>query len=336
MHKFIVLLSLTVFTTSLWGQFSWGNYKYILIDCESEIVLKTFRSPETTLAYGGIPNPIRLAFDDYNPSNKSKKSKACAEITEDQFKYLNRFETAVAFGKIRFESNGKVSLSIYDATSDWDSPVWRRVGNPLQKGFPGVVYSSSSVAIANYLKNRARVSRSFDEASSNAYFDSVEISAEEFLKLDPYRTGSISQEKIVYENVLFESKLVVSEISSVFVLSTASQSCEGVESDAQGLATIVSLKLMPHFNILERSNLDQVLEEQKLSLSGITDESTVLSLGKIQGSDGVVFCQETCVSGQQMQTVKLLDCNTGEQQWIATGFGGNPLDLMDAIIQEIK
>ena len=193
---------------------------------------------------------------------------------------------------------------------------------------------SSSVAIANYLKTR--VSRSFDEARLNAYFHSAEISAEEFLKLDPYRIGSISQEKIVYENVLFESKLVVSEISSVFVLSTASQSCEGVESDAQGLATIVSLKLMPHFNILERSNLDQVLEEQKLSLSGITDESTVLSLGKIQGSDGVVFCQETCVSGQQMQTVKLLDCNTGEQQWIATGFGGNPLDLMDAIIQEIK
>ena len=334
MNKFFVFLALSIVSTSLWGQFSWNNYKHILIDCESEIVMKTFNGDDQTLSYNAVNTPIRLVFDDYDPEIQKKKVPSCTEITEEQFMYLNKFETAVAFGKIRYNATGAVTFSIYDASSGWNEPVQVFFSGPQTYGWFGHVAESAAKAIASEL--RVENIRNFDEASSNAYFNSSELTAKQFMDADPFRGGEVEEVKIDYKNVLFQSKDETTDINSIFVISSDSKSCSGVESDGEGLAQLVSLKLMPHFQILERSNLESVLEEQKLSMSGITDESTVLSLGKIQGSEGVVFCQETCVSGQQMQTVKLLDCNTGEQQWIATGFGGNPLVLMDAIIQEIK
>ena len=92
---------------------------------------------------------------------------------------------------------------------------------------------------------------------------------------------------------------------------------------------------MTNYKILDRSNLSTLLEEHKLSMSGLTDETELLNIGKLKGAEGIVFCQEACLSGQQILTVKLLDCNTGEQKWIATGLACDPLDLMTTIKQEI-
>ena len=334
MKNLFFLFVFLIISTSSWCQFSWNNYKHILIDCETEIVLKPFNGEEQILPHRDIKTPIRLAFDDYKPESQKKKTPSCTEITEDQFQYLNKFETAVAFGKIRFAATGGVSFSVYDASAGWNEPVQVFFSGPQIFGRFGAVVESASKALASKL--RLEDIKNFDEASSNAYFTATEVTAKQFLEADPFRGGELEVDKIDYKNVLFQSKDEMNDINSVFVLSIDSKPCSGVDSDGDGLAQLASLKLMPHFQILERSNLESVLEEQKLAMSGIADELTVLNLGKIQGSEGVVFCQETCVSGQQMQTVKLLDCSTGEQQWIATGFGGNPLILLDAIIQEIQ
>ena len=146
---------------------------------------------------------------------------------------------------------------------------------------------------------------------------------------------NIEDEFVVYDNIFVEGDKEHNHINSVFVVSLASNTCNGIQADAQGLAQLVSVKLMSEYKILDRSNLTALIDEQKLSLSGLTDESTVLSLGKLKGAEGVLFCQESCLSEQQILTVKLLDCTSGEQKWIATGLDCDPLDLMRAIEQEI-
>jgi len=314
------------------GQFSFDNYKYILIDNESEITISAFGEESFNL----IENcyfPIHLAFDDFNHEKTFRKQPACIEITEEDFKYLNKFEAAVAFAKIYLRPFGVIEFQIYDIIGGWNQPVHTHLSYPTVGGGISHNYNSSAKRLGLLLSSAVK---SHNLSASNAYFNSAEIVATKFLKQDPSRGGQIEVKKVEYKNVLFQSKKELSKIHSIFVLSTESKNCNGTKSDGDGLAQIVSLKLMPHFRILERSNLDAVLDEQKLNLSGITEESTVLNIGKIHGSGGIIFCQESCISGQQMQTVKLLDCNTGEQEWIATGFGNNPIDLMNAIIQEIR
>ena len=334
MYRISLLVSLISYVSISFGQFSWDNYKYIVLDDASAITIigsgqESFTINHTFL----IEDPLHAEFENFNSDITYKKQPSCLELNEEQFVYLNKFEMAVAFGKIYLLPGGNVRLDIFDAIGGWNSPVFSQLQGPMSPGAYNIQSKSAMKALALGVGRRPH---KFNEASSNAYFNSSEIVATEFLANDPSRGGIATKEKIEYANILFQSKDVVTDIASVFILSSESKTCGGRETNSEGLSQIASLKLMPYFKVLDRSNLDAVLDEQKLNMSGITAESAVLSLGKIQGSEGIIFCQESCVSGQQMQSIKLLDCNTGEQQWIATGFGANPLNLMDAILQEIK
>jgi len=49
------------------------------------------------------------------------------------------------------------------------------------------------------------------------------------------------------------------------------------------------LNKMDDLKILERSAIDKVLEEQKMQVSGVIDESTAVELGKLVGADAVLL-----------------------------------------------
>lgn len=316
----------------LFAQFDWSNYRYVHLQQVSNLTIKTSGKDDVSLSLIGVLPVVSEGFEKFDPERSYRKTPACLLLEEDEFKYMNRFEVAVLFGKLSFNEFGTLNVDFFDATSGWDTPVLSLNQSAVSQG--GFIHQLESSA--RYLKGTlATKIKTFDEAGSNAYFNQVQITAVDFLASDPLRQGLVQKERVEYRNVLFQSNESHQQISSIFVVSKESNPCNQIESNSDGLAQIVSLKLMRHYKVLDRSNLDTMLAEQKLSMTGLTDESTLLSIGQIQGSEGIVFCQETCVSGQQMQTVKLLDCSTGEQQWIATGFGGNPLELMDAIIQEI-
>ena len=123
--------------------------------------------------------------------------------------------------------------------------------------------------------------------------------------------------------------IVVDRISVVPVQGV---DCQGQERTGQEIASIVEGSLLGIYDIVERRNLERVLDEQKLALSGILFEKSAVEAGCNIGAQGIVFTEYGCISGKETIQVKLVDCQTSELYWSATGFGSSIL----SVVQEIK
>jgi len=64
--------------------------------------------------------------------------------------------------------------------------------------------------------------------------------------------------------------------------------------------------------VVEREDLESVLKEQKLVLSGITDESTALELGKILNATQLIRGSYIILNGRLRVTLKVIDTTLGE------------------------
>ena len=121
------------------------------------------------------------------------------------------------------------------------------------------------------------------------------------------------------------------QIDRVFVLAGESNPCQGVEIDAQAVAEYAEVRLLSQYEILERKHLEMILKEQSLGMSGLVFEDQAVDAGCLQGSEGVVFCEVGCLSGQSMVKLKLVDCKESVQQWSALGIDVKMNALFDRI-----
>jgi len=327
----------------------WSNYDFVV-----------YIPPNYTITHSITNNSVSIndlfntdgwlskTFHNDPESNKAAKLYVLDDDTKSE--WLSKQKTSVCFVVIdvdfRYSTDNNddlvsVKWMFYDLRRGWDEPFQIYLKE-------AVIDVSSRNFIEDALQSISECSESIQrKIRSEAGYSKYDIDTAWRILGDDYRIAfdimisevdiniNIEDEFIVYDNIFFEGDNEHNNINSVFVVSLASNTCKGTQADAQGLAQLVSVKLMSEYKILDRSNLTTLIDEQKLSLSGLTDESTVLSLGKLKGAEGVLFCQESCLSGQQVLTVKLLDCTSGEQKWIVTGLDCDPLDLMRAIEQEI-
>jgi hypothetical protein len=69
----------------------------------------------------------------------------------------------------------------------------------------------------------------------------------------------------------------------------------GASRSGSQIATLVQSKLMrtQYFSIVERDKLRRILEEQNLGQSGIVDENTAASVGRLLGVDALIFGEVT-------------------------------------------
>lgn len=63
---------------------------------------------------------------------------------------------------------------------------------------------------------------------------------------------------------------------------------------------ITTLVKSGKFDVIERTQIEKVLEEQKLGMSGVIDESTAVEVGKILGAEYVVFGVVTSATQQNV------------------------------------
>ena len=108
-------------------------------------------------------------------------------------------------------------------------------------------------------------------------------------------------------------------VENVFVIQGKGQSCSS-NSVESGLLDVVGTQLLSSYRVLERQMLDVILEEQRLSMSGLVFEATAVEAGCLQGADGVVFCQYGCLGEDDLLTIKLVDCKTSSQIWVLSAF----------------
>ncbi len=85
----------------------------------------------------------------------------------------------------------------------------------------------------------------------------------------------------------------------------------------KGISTLVAgeLRRTKTIKLLERSQMNKIMEEQKLSLSGMVDEAHQVELGKLMAADYIVFGEIIDMGNSLLISVRMADVATTEVVW---------------------
>lgn len=127
------------------------------------------------------------------------------------------------------------------------------------------------------------------------------------------------------------------DISKVAVIGKESTLCDGTKDDGQGLAELVEGELLGLYGVVERKYLEEILDEQRLAMSGLLIEDTdFATAGCLAGAQGTVLASYGCLQGKTKLQVKLVDCSTSDLYWSATGLDVSEFDLLDALRSKLE
>jgi hypothetical protein len=125
-------------------------------------------------------------------------------------------------------------------------------------------------------------------------------------------------------------------VKTVAVLPIDGIDCSGKTVSGQDIASFAEGSLLGIYNVVERRNLERVLDEQKLALSGILFEKSAVEAGCNVGAQGIIFTEYGCLTGQEVIQLKLVDCQTSELYWSATGINATAKQLLDKVREELE
>ena len=124
-------------------------------------------------------------------------------------------------------------------------------------------------------------------------------------------------------------------VNTVAVLPIDGIDCNGKTVSGQDIASFTEGSLLGLYNVVERRNLERVLDEQKLALSGILFEKSAVEAGCNVGAQGIIFTEYGCLTGQEVIQLKLVDCQTSELYWSATGINATAKQVLDKVREEL-
>ncbi len=87
------------------------------------------------------------------------------------------------------------------------------------------------------------------------------------------------------------------------------------------------------YDIVERSLLEKVMQEQSFSNSGVVDDNDATAIGKLAGANKVVLSVVTLTGGRNMLSIKMIDVTTAsvERQKVKVVASGELLDFVEPI-----
>ena len=139
------------------------------------------------------------------------------------------------------------------------------------------------------------------------------------------------------EEIRIRSSNQEANISVIAVIGKESILCNGSNDNGQALAELVEGELLGVYDIVERKHLQEILKEQRLSMSGlIIEDSAFAQAGLLAGAQGSVLASYGCLQGKTKIQIKLVDCSTSNLIWSATGVDVSEFDLMDALRIELS
>ena len=85
----------------------------------------------------------------------------------------------------------------------------------------------------------------------------------------------------------------------------------------KGISTLVAgeLRKTKAVKLLERSKTNKILEEQKLSQTGLVDENSQVKLGKLLAADYIIFGEIIDMGKSLLISARMADVTTGEVVW---------------------
>lgn len=102
------------------------------------------------------------------------------------------------------------------------------------------------------------------------------------------------------------------------------------------ISQVIRGGLFNRFELLERNDLAGLLEEQKLSMTGLVSEEVTLSAGRIVGAQYASRISCTGLDGQYLITLEFIDCETSSIEGILTVSSPNITGAAQLILSELN
>jgi hypothetical protein len=136
--------------------------------------------------------------------------------------------------------------------------------------------------------------------------------------------------------VTFERTGKEHSITAVAVIPKMIEGCDGNSKSADALASFTETKILSHYEVIDRRHFEDILNEQRIQMSGLTFEETLIEKGCIENAQGYLFVGSECLFGDEMITVKLTHCESSEVVWSCTGINATAQKILDKVREELE
>ena len=124
---------------------------------------------------------------------------------------------------------------------------------------------------------------------------------------------------------------IPSKESTVLVLEN-----DGLDASCSAIAQVVKGALVGRFELLERGELAGLVEEQKLSMSGLVSEEESIEAGRILGAQFASRLSCTRLDGQYLVTLEFINCETSAIEGVLTVSAANVAGVAQLIQGELS
>jgi TolB-like protein len=124
--------------------------------------------------------------------------------------------------------------------------------------------------------------------------------------------------------------------ANVMTLAVMDLQSEGVSSIVvNAISDIVRTEFVniANFRVVERNQMDKVFEEQKLQLSGLTEESSAVKIGEILSAQKVVIGEVNLIENAYVITLRIVDVETAESEFSARVRADSMDDIEDRAVE---
>ena len=153
---------------------------------------------------------------------------------------------------------------------------------------------------------------------------------------DIVRDVSISNNRKSKKHLSFQESDSTFSINSIAVIPKEVKNCSGTILSADELAAFTETNILSHYNVTDRRHLKAILDEQRLQMSGLTFEETVLESGCIENAQAYLFVREGCLKGDEVIELRLVHCETSTLVWSCTGINSSLQEVLIRIDEELS
>lgn len=137
--------------------------------------------------------------------------------------------------------------------------------------------------------------------------------------------------------IRFRQSQRVHQLDAVAVIGNEGSACDGQVTQSVDEAVIVEQELLGLYEVVDRNHLEAIMNEQRLAMSGLVlEEGKLAEAGCLAGAQGTVIVSKGCLAGNDVITVKLLDCSTSVMSWVATGPIADIYGVMDQVRSKLR
>jgi len=125
-------------------------------------------------------------------------------------------------------------------------------------------------------------------------------------------------------------------ITAVAVIGKMVTGCDGNSKSADELASYTENNVLAHYEVIERRHFEDLLNEHRLQMSGLTFEETLIEKGCIENAQGYLFVESGCLMGDEMIQLKLVHCESSDLVWSCTGVNATAKETLDKVSEELE